>query len=549
MGGNWRAGAVLLATGAFLFGQAPAASAHPLGNATVNHYDGLELFPDKVLDHAVEDIAEIPTFQRKGDIDTSGDGRLSEDERSAYAAARCADMARTVRVVVDGSKVSFTVLSSSYAEKAGQVGLTAGRLECELSAPARLTSAADIDVESTWDDDGIGWHEITAVGHGISLKNSPFPAESVSDALRAYPQDLLSSPLDVRRGSFSTLPGGGSSTYDAVKDLPVAGPVARALDELSRYFNDQVGAERLTLGVGLLALLLSVALGAGHAFLPGHGKTIMAAYLVSRRGTLRDVVTVGATVTITHTAGVLLLGLAITTTTAFAPATAEKYLGVVSGAIVALVGVFLLVSAVRRRRSPAVALAPVREPVSVGAGVGTADPTQHADHDHHDHGDSDHHDHDHGGHDHPHDHPHVPAHEHAPGHKHGLFGGHGHSHTGGHGPDGSHEGFGRGGLIGLGVAGGLVPSPSALLVLLAATALGRTYFGIGLVLGYGLGMALALSVAGILLVKLRGRIDRWTARKGFARASRLVAVLPVLTALLVLTVGVGLAVRALGGQV
>ncbi len=157
----------------------------------------------------------------------------------------------------------------------------------------------------------------------------------------------------------------------------------------------------------------------------------------------------------------------------------------------------------------------------------------------------------HGGvHDHPHPHAHEKPHSHDKGgHSHGLFGGKGHSHGPGGHSHGDGDGFGRGGLIGLGVAGGLVPSPSALLVLLSAVALGRTWFGVGLVFGYGIGMALALSVAGVLLVKLRGRIDGWTARRGFVRAERLARVLPVLTALLVLAVGTGLALRAAGGAV
>jgi len=95
----------------------------------------------------------------------------------------------------------------------------------------------------------------------------------------------------------------------------------------------------------------------------------------------------------------------------------------------------------------------------------------------------------------------------------------------------------------------LVPSPSALLVLLAATALGRTWFGVFLVLGYGVGMALALCAAGLLLVRLRGRLDRLVGGTRLARADRLLAVLPVLTALLVLGVGVLLALRAAGGTV
>ncbi len=521
-----RALAIAVTAGALLVGSGAApALAHPLGNATINHYDGLELRPDRILDHAVEDIAEIPTFQRKGAVDRDGDGTVTAPEATTYAGNRCADMARTVELRVGGERLTFAVDRSSYVEKDGQGGLKTGRLECELSTPARLDRATTVSFDNRWDDDGIGWHEITAVGVDVSLSNSPFPAVSTSDALRAYPNDLLSSPLDVRSGTVQVRPGGGSSTYDAVKDLPVAGPVAQALESLSRTFNDKVGTKDLTLGVGLLALLLSVLLGAGHAFLPGHGKTIMAAYLVGRRGTLRDVITVGATVTITHTAGVLILGLAITSTAAFAPATAEKYLGVVSGVIIALVGVGLLVSALRRRKTPVLATALQREPVTIGA------PAEHDHHDH-EHDDHDHHDH----HDHGHDH-----HDH--GHKHGWFG-RGHSHS--HSPD---QGFGKGGLIGLGVAGGLVPSPSALLVLLAATALGRTWFGIGLVLGYGLGMAIALSLAGLLLVKLRGSLDRFAATRAVARMDRVVVLLPILTALLVLAVGTGLALRALGGSV
>ena len=264
-------------------------------------------------------------------------------------------------------------------------------------------------------------------------------------------------------------------------------------------------------------------LGAGHAFLPGHGKTIMAAYLVGKRGSFRDVVTVGATVTLTHTAGVLVLGVAITSSAAFAPAQAERWLGVVSGVIVALVGVG---PAGQRPPAPTPVVAASSWPRSASwCTVGGHD-----------------HDHDHD-HEHDHDHPTTTttttrttttttpddtpeAHSHGKG----IFA-RSHSH------DPAVKGFSKGGLVGLGVAGGLVPSPSALLVLLAATALGRTHFGVLLVLGYGVGMALALCAAGLMLVKLRGRLERLAGSTRLARAEKLLAVLPVFTALLVLAVG------------
>ena len=122
-----------------------------------------------------------------------------------------------------------------------------------------------------------------------------------------------------------------------------------------------------------------------------------------------------------------------------------------------------------------------------------------------------------------------------------MSGAHRHGHGHGHG-------YGRVGLVGLGVAGGLVPSPSALVVLLlGAVALGRTWFGVLLVLGYGLGMAATLMAAGLLLVRLRDRLERLAANRLGQRLSRVTAALPMVTAGLVLVVGLGLAARAAVG--
>jgi ABC-type nickel/cobalt efflux system permease component RcnA len=252
---------------------------------------------------------------------------------------------------------------------------------------------------------------------------------------------------------------------------------------LDRFFSGLAGARHLTVGVGLLGVLVSLVLGAAHAALPGHGKTVMAAYLAGRHRSVRDAVAVGATVALTHTAGVLILGLLLTVSSSIAGEQLTAELGVVSGALVALVGGGLLVAAVRRRRA-----AP------------------------------------------------IETHQHGHGH------GHGHSHGHHHGHSGDRR-VSRAGLLGMGVAGGLVPSPSALVVLLGAAALGRTWFGVLLVLTYGIGMAAALTAAGLLLVRLAGR---WAGRLPRALASgRLAAATPLMTAGIVLVVGVGLAARSL----
>ena len=95
----------------------------------------------------------------------------------------------------------------------------------------------------------------------------------------------------------------------------------------------------------------------------------------------------------------------------------------------------------------------------------------------------------------------------------------------------------------MGVAGGLVPSPSALIVLLASIGLGRTVFGVVLVLAYGLGMAATLTAVGLLLVRVRGRLEGLTDRAGRRWLTRLALAAPVVTASLVLLVGLALVTR------
>jgi nickel/cobalt transporter (NicO) family protein len=241
-------------------------------------------------------------------------------------------------------------------------------------------------------------------------------------------------------------------------------------------------------------VVLALALGAGHAALPGHGKTVMAAYLSGRQGRPRDALVVGATVTLTHTGGVLVLGLLLTTAAGFAGEVVLGWLGIASGILVAAVGAAML-AATLRRRTPG---------------------HQHHNHDHR----HDSHDHHHGHHDH-----HGHSHDHSHSHDH-------HPHPAGRGR--------RLGLVGMGVAGGLVPSPSALVVLLGAIGLGHTAFGVLLVIAYGVGMAGTLTAAGLLLIRLR---DRFSARPrrtltGLARLA------PAGSAALVLCVGLGLASRA-----
>lgn len=554
------------------------ASAHPLGNFSVNHLNQLHFTADGIVDDVVIDTAEIPTAQADSIVDTDGDGTISDAELGAHAVAGCGQFAAAVELRVDGSTVTLGVESSSFEYQPGQAGLQTTRLECKLQAAVDLSTVRSVSFADGYLTDRVGWHEITAGGDGVRLIDSPVPQDSVTNGLREYPVDLLSSPLDTRAATFDVRPGAGPSTVagDTAIDDPriglaniSTGFLSSTVDRVQHTFDDLVGRRDLTLGVGLLAIGLALVLGASHAVLPGHGKTVMAAYIAGRQGSVKDAVIVGATVTSTHTGGVLLLGLALTVSTSLAGETVLGYLGVSSGLLIAGLGLGLLVAAIRHRRTG-----------MFGHGHSHSYGFDHG----HDHGD---------GHDHSHPDGHVHEHRITTQREVAavasaftidrealvrgvVVGGspgagsvavldaatllttievadstpvptrHDHDHPE-HAPVAPH--VDRRGLIGMGVAGGLVPSPSALIILLSAIALGRTWFGILLVIGYGAGMAATLTLAGVALVKVRDRYQRrmqTSSGRVAAAARRWGVVGPYFTAGLVLVVGFGLAIRSIG---
>jgi ABC-type nickel/cobalt efflux system permease component RcnA len=476
---------------------------HPLGNFTVNRYDGLTVAPGELRVDHVEDLAEIPTAQAQPRIDAQG--------LPAWTAERCGRAAAAMKITVDRTTGAARALVRSAAARPrpGQAGLSTLKVECRITAQVSGTSIV-------FRDDGtvagaIGWHEITAIGDRMTLTASDVPTVSRSGRLASYPQDMLSSPLDQRSATLRVRPGGvaqaaSPGSPSSPGTTPNGGVLPRGADRLTQTFTDLVAHRRLSPGFAVLALAIALALGALHALAPGHGKTIMAAYAVgSGARARRDVLTLGVTVTITHTAGVLTLGLLIASGAAYASAAVYPWLGIASGALVAFSGVVLLRRAVRARRG-----------------------TQH-----HAHG-------------HGHGHTHGHTHDHGPTHSNGHDHGHGH----GHGRDGGFAAGakGRGGAALMGFAGGLVPSPSAVVVLVGAAAIGQAWFGVLLVLGYGLGLACTLIVIGLFVVG-SGRVlaQRLTSRAGGRRALLARAALPFGSATAVVLLGVGLVVRSIPG--
>ncbi len=499
---------------------ATAAFAHPLGNFTVNTYSGLRVQPDRVVIDLVVDMAEIPAFQARRNVDADGDGAVSEAESTTYATTSCAEAASKVSVTVGRRDATTQVESAGVSFPPGTAGLPTLRLGCTLVAETgELRGEESFVFRNTYYTERVGWREVTAVGDRTTLVKSDVGTSSLSVRLTAYPEDLLSSPPDQRAATVRARPGGPPAASVAGPEGAAALPASqpRGVDAATRSFTALVARQDLSIALGAMAVALAIALGAAHALAPGHGKTILAAYLVGQRGSLRHATVIALTVTATHTVGVLVLGVVLSTSTSLAPESIYPWLGLASGLMLAAIGVGLASRALRRRPLVLPVAAPVL--VAVGAGVAASGHDHAAHDDNRENGDCDldHHGNDrhhHGG--RTHSHPHLM-------------------------PDGRALHWKT--LVPMGLVGGMVPSPSALVVLLGAIALGRPWFGVALVVAYGLGMAATLTAAGLLLVRARGAIERWLSASSSRRLLRLAQALPLVTATCIIVGGLYLSAR------
>jgi ABC-type nickel/cobalt efflux system permease component RcnA len=294
----------------------------------------------------------------------------------------------------------------------------------------------------------------------------------------------------------------GVAGGNTMQQLQAAQPAGARMPD---QFANLIAARELTPAAIGLALLLALLLGAGHALTPGHGKTIVAAYLVGARGTARHAIFLGLTTTITHTAGVFALGfVTLWISNYILPEQLYPWLELISGVLVVGIGLMLFRSRL--------------------AGFFKRGAHSHD----HEHGHA--HDHDHR---HDHDHDHNPGHDHGHGHDHGP---HGHSHMP---PGADGQPVTWRGLLALGISGGLLPCPSALVVLLSAIALHRVAFGMLLIVAFSVGLAGVLTGIGLLLVYARRLFER------FPTDGRLLRALPIASAGFVTVAGLVIAFGAL----
>jgi ABC-type nickel/cobalt efflux system permease component RcnA len=410
---------------------AAPASAHPLGNFTINHLTTVSISRDRVDVAYTVDQAEIPTFQERG---------------QPVLANKRAEAARGLALYVDGRRVPLVLgPGGRLSFPMGQGGLRTTRVELALSG--RAAHARRVEIRDRTFPGRLGWKAIVVrPGEGTAVRSS-VPATDPTGGLRHYPRDLLKEPPDQRRAGFEVAPGRGTVSAPRGAGGGTAGE-NRSGDGFAGVFADAASGR----GVLLLLLVAAFAWGALHALSPGHGKGMVAAYLVGTRGSARHAVALGATVTIAHTAGVFLLGVVTLALSQYVlPEDLYPWLTLASGLLVVAVGVGVLRARIRQQH-------------------------------HH--------------------------HHHAPGT------------------------LSWKGLVAMGASAGLIPCPSALVVLLAALSQHQVALGLVLITAFSLGLAATISVIGLVVVYAQHALARvrFSTRLPAVSAAVIVAVGCVLTA-------------------
>lgn len=478
------------------------ALAHPLGNFTVSHFARLEIDTARIKLRYIVDLAEVSTFQEVEIIDSDGDRSPSQAEKDAYLNRIARQYADNLILMIDGARIPLQVAERRLSLQPGDGGLPTLRVECELIGEVPAGGAIRrLRFEDANARDRSGWREIVVEpAAGIAVFDSTAYGNGVSDELRTYPKDGLNELLNERNAELSFTVGAvGSAAAIPSGAHPLRMRDGRQAEVKQRdRLSELIAVPELDFQAMLWGLLVAALLGALHAMSPGHGKTVVGAYLVGSRGTARHAAFLGLTVTITHTAGVFALGLVtLAGSQYFLPEKMFPVLSLISGALVVSIGLGQIV----RRLRATLGFAP-RKP-------------EHPPHTHHHHGLAHAHTHSHG----------DSTHDHGP---------HGHSHA-------PPERVTWRSLLALGISGRLLPCPSALVVLLAAISLHRVGYGLLLVLAFSAGLAGALTAVGLLFIYTRRLLHRPLRES----TGWLTNALPVMSALVITGIGAAICYEAL----
>ena len=469
-------------------------AAHPMGNFSVSHYTRLEVSAKGVEVTYALDLAEVPTYTLLRDWKL--DAKSPQADLEAKAAEQAREWARGLEFQADGKAITPKFVRTEIKLSDGAGGLSVARITSTFELPA---IKSPLSFEDRNFPDRAGWKEIVIhSGAGAEILRASQGDVERSNALTEYPADPTSAPPQDLRASVEwrvAPPLVSKITPPRIVPIQQPAPVAAVIaapppsstpavaqapgtvvkgDYLSRL----LGKKDIGLGWLLLGMAVAFGLGAAHALTPGHGKTIVAAYLVGSRGTMKHAAFLGAMVTFTHTISVFLLGLGTLWLSHYVvPEKIIPVLGAVSGLSIVVIGASLFYKRLRRLRAAAAR----------------------AHHHHHHHA-------------HTHDHPHGP---------------HTHSHV----PEGA---ISLGSLIALGASGGLVPCPSALVLLLSSIALGHVGVGLILLVAFSLGLAGVLMGIGMMVLYAKNWLPDPT-RTSQHPAFRLV---PVLSAFVIVCLGI-----------
>ena len=335
------------------------AHAHPLGNFTVNQYTRLDVARSDVSVTYVLDMAEIPTFQRRSVVDGDHDGRISLAEAARESRRLVAIVAPHLRLTADGRRVRLVLERARVTFPHGQGGLATTRLDARFRAAglAPGSAAHTLRLANSYATDRVGWRELlVARGDGVEVRSTDAAVTDRTRALTHYPTDLLHSPPDMRSETSVVARGAGGLAVQAIPARDVAAPGAASGSARSDggFVALIENGGDLTLVGALVALALALGFGMVHALTPGHGKTMVAAYLAGTRGSARHALILGGTVTVTHTAGVFALGIVTLSLSQFiVPDQLYPWLNLASGVMVVGIGAFAIRDRLRRRRRTA----------------------------------------------------------------------------------------------------------------------------------------------------------------------------------------------------
>jgi ABC-type nickel/cobalt efflux system permease component RcnA len=424
----WFVGALVAWAGA-LIAYAPA-SAHPLGNFTINHLVKVDARTSEMHVRYVLDMAEIPTFQTMRARTESGS--MDAAQLRAWAHDEIGAIEPSLDVEADGRRLALSPADPHVSTRPGAGGLPT--LYWVEDFNSRLaTRPQHITVSDESFPDRIGWKDIVVA-----------PATEPTDELRHYPSALLGSPRELTSVAIDF--AGGIERVTAVASTRAQAQSSNQPSQVrSNALSDMLARGTSNPWFVILTLLAAIGLGALHALEPGHGKTLLAVSLVGARATPKQALLLATGLTVAHTAGVLLLGVALLVAARWiVPETVYPWVTFGSGLIVAALGASSLARLVRARRGSA-----------------------------HEHGHANSDDH---GHNHPHDHAHSL------------------------GVEGDAPLSFRGVMLAA-MSGNIAPCPAALVVMLAALTLHEIGYGVAVVVAFSIGLAAVLTGLGIALVR------------------------------------------------